>query len=87
VELCEGGKDKVVNDDNKFDYVQLLTRFKLYKNVETQVDAFKRGFYSIIPKQIVKIFDNRELELLISGLQFIDIDDLRENTGYQNYTP
>lgn len=87
MELCEGGKDKVVNDDNKFDYVQLLTRFKLYKNVETQVDAFKRGFYSIIPKQIVKIFDNRELELLISGLQFIDIDDLRENTGYQNYTP
>lgn len=87
MELCEGGKDKVVNDDNKFEYVQLLTRFKLYKNVETQVDAFKRGFYSIIPKQIVKIFDNRELELLISGLQFIDIDDLRENTGYQNYTP
>lgn len=41
-----------------------------------------KGFYSIIPKNVVKIFDNRELELLISGLQFIDIDDLRENTVY-----
>jgi E3 ubiquitin-protein ligase HUWE1 len=27
-----------------------------------------------------------ELELLISGLQNIDIDDLRENTVYDSYT-
>jgi E3 ubiquitin-protein ligase HUWE1 len=39
-----------------------------------------------VPKDLVKIFDNRELELLISGLQVIDIDDLRENTLYQDYT-
>ena len=35
---------------------------------------------------MLKIFDNRELELLISGLQVVDIDDLRENTTYEGYT-
>lgn len=35
-----------------------------------------------MPKDLLKIFDNLELELLISGLQNIDIDDLRENTQY-----
>lgn len=39
-----------------------------------------------MPKDLIKIFDNRELELLISGLQQVDIDDLRENTQYQGYT-
>lgn len=43
------------------------------------------GFYSIIPKDLLKMFDNRELELLISGLQSINIDDLRENTVYEGY--
>jgi len=39
-----------------------------------------------VPKDIIKLFDNRELELLISGLPSIDIDDLRENTIYTGYT-
>lgn len=50
------------------------------------MDAFLRGFYSIIPKDLIKIFDAGELQLLISGLQNIDIDDLRENTIYVGYT-
>lgn len=86
IELCEGGKDKLVTDENKHDYVQLVANYRLYKAISSQIDALLKGFYSIVPKDLVKIFDNRELELLISGLQVIDIDDLRENTLYQDYT-
>lgn len=86
VELCDGGKDKIVTDENKFEYVQMVANFRLYKAISTQLDAFLKGLYSVIPKDLLKIFDNKELELLISGLQTIDIDDLRENTLYQNYT-
>lgn len=39
----------------------------------------------MIPKQLISIFDNKELELLISGLPEIDIADLRNNTTYTNY--
>ncbi len=82
VELCDGGKDKIVTDENKFEYVQMVANFRLYKAISTQLDAFLKGLYSVIPKDLLKIFDNKELELLISGLQTIDIDDLRENTLY-----
>jgi len=44
--------------------------------------AFKTGLFAVVPRDLIKIFDNRELELLISGLQVVDIDDLRENTVY-----
>ena len=37
-------------------------------------------------QDMVKIFNDHELELLISGLPEIDIDDLRANTEYAGYT-
>lgn len=37
-------------------------------------------------QKMVKIFNDHELELLISGLPEIDIDDLRANTEYAGYT-
>jgi hypothetical protein len=49
------------------------------------MDAFLAGLFSAVPKDLIKIFDNRELELLISGLQIVDIDDLRENTTFMGY--
>lgn len=45
--------------------------------------AFKNGLFAVVPRDLIKIFDNRELELLISGLQVVDVDDLKENTTYQ----
>jgi hypothetical protein len=32
------------------------------------MEAFMGGLFSAVPKDLIKIFDNRELELLISGL-------------------
>lgn len=50
-----------------------------------QLQAFLEGFYEIIPKSLISIFNEQELELLISGLPNIDIDDLRQNTEYHKY--
>lgn len=52
-----------------------------------QLQAFLEGFYEIIPKSLISIFNEQELELLISGLPSIDIDDLRLNTEYHKYQP
>ena len=35
---------------------------------------------------MIAIFDEQELELLISGLPEINIDDLHKNTVYRGYT-
>ena len=58
----------------------------MYDVIKTQIDAFLKGFNSVLPTDLLKIFDNRELELLISGLPTIDVDDLRDNTVYENYS-
>lgn len=50
-----------------------------------QIDAFLEGFHEIVPTELVSIFDAQELELLISGLPDIDLDDLRANTDYHGY--
>merc|ERR1712142_700595 len=50
-----------------------------------QLSAFLEGFYDIIPRRLISIFNEQELELLVSGLPVIDIDDLKANTEYHKY--
>eukprot|EP01023_Acetabularia_acetabulum_P058285 TRINITY_DN6862_c0_g1_i3.p5 TRINITY_DN6862_c0_g1~~TRINITY_DN6862_c0_g1_i3.p5 ORF type:complete len:150 (+),score=29.72 TRINITY_DN6862_c0_g1_i3:24-452(+) len=40
----------------------------------------------MVPKNLISIFNDKEVELLISGLPTIDLDDLRANTEYAGYT-
>lgn len=40
----------------------------------------------MIPKTLIAMFNEQELELLISGLPDVDIDDLAANTEYRSYT-
>lgn len=37
-------------------------------------------------RHLIQLFNDHELELLISGLPDIDLDDLRANTDYNGYT-
>ncbi|KAJ3202357.1 hypothetical protein HDU67_000611 [Dinochytrium kinnereticum] len=86
LDLKPNGRNIPVTEENKHEYVKLITEQKLTTAIKQQIDAFLGGFYDIIPKNLVKIFNEQELELLISGLPDIDIDDWKNNTEYQNYT-
>lgn len=44
------------------------------------------GFHEIVPAELIAVFDENELELLISGLPDIDVEDWKNNTTYQNYS-
>ena len=59
---------------------------KMTGSVRSQIKSFLEGFYDVIPKNLISIFNEQELELLISGLPAIDIDDLKANTEYHKYT-
>lgn len=86
VDLVENGRTIPVTEDNKQDYVKLVVEHKLQKSVEEQLDHFLTGFHEIIPAELVAIFNENELELLISGLPEIDVDDWKSNTEYHNYS-
>lgn len=80
------GANKEVTNENKYDYFEKIAYFKMYKEVQTQMDSFLKGFYEMIPKQVISIFSYSELELLISGLPNFDLDDLKKHTDYNGYT-
>ncbi|KFY92270.1 hypothetical protein V498_05090 [Pseudogymnoascus sp. VKM F-4517 (FW-2822)] len=86
VDLIENGRNVPVTEENKHEYVRLMVEFKLTGSVQEQLDNFLKGFHEIIPAELVAIFNEQELELLISGLPEIDVDDWKANTEYHNYT-
>ncbi|RGP79709.1 e3 ubiquitin- ligase huwe1 [Fusarium longipes] len=87
VDLIPNGREITVTEENKHDYVRLVVEHKLLSSVKEQMAHFLQGFHDIIPAELISIFNEQELELLISGLPDIDIDDWKSNTEYHNYTP
>lgn len=86
VDLMPDGRNIPVVEENKADYVRLVTEVRMTKTIEKQIEAFKEGFYELIPYDDCKIFNELELELLMSGLPDIDVSDLKANVEYTGYT-
>ncbi|KAI7657487.1 putative E3 ubiquitin-protein ligase, partial [Hortaea werneckii] len=83
VELKPGGEEIEVTNENKQEYIELITEWRIQKRVEEQFNAFVTGFHELIPADLVNVFDERELELLIGGIADIDVDDWKKHTDYR----
>lgn len=102
IDLVPNGRNIPVTQENKEEYVQRVVDYRLTGSVQEQLDNFLKGmqtsflflkctlieagFHDIIPAELISIFNEQELELLISGLPEIDVDDWRSNTEYHNYS-
>eukprot|EP00957_Ditylum_brightwellii_P182328 13890481-Ditylum_brightwellii.AAC.1 len=53
--------------------------------IQSQIKAYLKGFHELVKPDLISIFTAKELELLISGMPDIDINDLKKNTGYQGW--
>lgn len=82
VELKKGGSRIPVTDQNKAEYVQLVTELRMTRAIQPQIDSFLSGFNQYIPQNLVRLFDEYELELLLSGIPEINIQDWKDNTTY-----
>ncbi|KPU78591.1 uncharacterized protein Dana_GF10539, isoform F [Drosophila ananassae] len=82
-ELKPGGANIDVTNENKDEYIKLVIEWRFVARVKEQMSVFLDGFGSIIPLNLIKIFDEHELELLMCGIQNIDVRDWRENTLYK----
>ncbi|XP_064802065.1 E3 ubiquitin-protein ligase HACE1 isoform X3 [Oncorhynchus masou masou] len=82
VPLKPGGTSIIVTQDNKAEYVQLVTELRMTRAIQPQINAFLQGFHTFIPPSLIQLFDEYELELLLSGMPEIDVQDWHRNTEY-----
>ncbi|XP_075714082.1 E3 ubiquitin-protein ligase NEDD4 isoform X2 [Rhinoderma darwinii] len=83
-DLKPGGSDIVVTNKNKKEYIHLVIQWRFVNRVQKQMASFKEGFFELIPQDLIKIFDENELELLMCGLGDVDVNNWREHTKYKN---
>ncbi|KTW26722.1 hypothetical protein T552_02728 [Pneumocystis carinii B80] len=86
IDLKPNGRNIEVTNDNKKEYVELVAYWRVFKRVEEQFNAFQSGFNELIPHELISVFDERELELLIGGITEMDMDDWKKHTDYRGYT-
>ncbi|KAJ8313202.1 hypothetical protein KUTeg_009243 [Tegillarca granosa] len=84
-DLKPGGSEIKVTEENKEEYINLMTNWRFSRGVEEQTKAFLDGFSEVVPLQWLQYFDERELELMLCGMQEIDVDDWERNTIYRHY--
>ncbi|QUC20605.1 uncharacterized protein UV8b_04846 [Ustilaginoidea virens] len=85
-DLIPNGRNIEVTNENKKEYVDLMVKWRIEKRIAEQFQAFKEGFHELIPQDLINVFDERELELLIGGIAEIDVDDWKKHTDYRGYT-
>uniref|UniRef100_A0A7N9AQ64 E3 ubiquitin-protein ligase n=1 Tax=Mastacembelus armatus TaxID=205130 RepID=A0A7N9AQ64_9TELE len=84
-ELKPGGGDIQVTEENKEEYIRLVAEWRLSRGVEEQTQAFFEGFNEVLPQQYLQYFDAKELEVMLCGMQEIDLADWQRNTIYRHY--
>ncbi|NXY43972.1 AREL1 ligase, partial [Ceuthmochares aereus] len=79
VELVAGGAQVPVTNENKILYLNLLAQYRLASQVREEVDHFLKGLNELVPENLLAIFDENELELLMCGTGDISVSDFKAN--------
>mmetsp|Transcript_4108 Transcript_4108/g.15469 ORF Transcript_4108/g.15469 Transcript_4108/m.15469 type:complete len:1103 (-) Transcript_4108:1031-4339(-) len=74
-----------VTSENKYKFVELLSRWILIESVRYQVELILEGIYEVIPKPYFQLFDEKEIELLLCGNPELDLNDWKEHTKLEGY--
>ncbi|XP_045501918.1 E3 ubiquitin-protein ligase NEDD4 isoform X3 [Colias croceus] len=82
-ELKPNGANIPVDEENKDEYIKSVIEWRFVRRVQEQMNAFLEGLGALVPPALLKIFDEHELELLLCGIQRIDVRDWRANTLYK----
>lgn len=84
VELVPDGANIFVTNANKKIYVKLLCLTKMREEMSDEIDAFLRGFNTLISASDLAYFTPSEIETIIAGRSTIDVQDMKKyaNLGY-----
>lgn len=63
----------------------MVSLYAYFSGIEQQTKTFLEGFNEVVPLEWLKYFDERELELILCGMQDVDVEDWQRNTIYRHY--
>lgn len=82
-ELRPDGSNIPVTNQNRLVYISYIARYRLQAQPVQQTNAFLQGLGQIIQPSWLSMFNQSELQTLVSGeTGDIDVEDLRRNTQY-----
>ncbi|XP_042832401.1 ubiquitin-protein ligase E3C isoform X2 [Panthera tigris] len=83
VELKFGGKDIPVTSANRIAYIHLVADYRLNRQIRQHCLAFRQGLANVLNLEWLRMFDQQEIQVLISGAQVpISLEDLKSFTNY-----
>ncbi|XP_073094225.1 ubiquitin-protein ligase E3C isoform X5 [Manis javanica] len=83
VELKFGGKDIPVTSANRIAYIHLVADYRLNRQIRPHCLAFRQGLANVVSLEWLRMFDQQEIQVLISGAQVpISLEDLKSFTNY-----
>ncbi|CAI5739700.1 unnamed protein product [Peronospora farinosa] len=83
IEIIPDGGNIPVTSQNKTRYIHLVANYYLNTQIREQCSAFRMGMSDLIDPRWLQMFNEPELQVLISGKSGkIDIDDLKANSRY-----
>jgi hypothetical protein len=84
VNLVPNGANIEVTNGNKRRYIYLVAKHHVCDRIKEQSDAFTRGLWEVIDRSWLRLFNEPELQVLISGPSDgkIDVSDMKSNSKY-----
>jgi ubiquitin-protein ligase E3 C len=84
IPLVPNGANIDVTNTNKQRYIELVAKYYVVDRVREQSEAVTRGLWEVIDRSWLRLFNEPELQVLISGASDgkIDVEDMRAHTRY-----
>nr|XP_002745648.3 E3 ISG15--protein ligase HERC5 [Callithrix jacchus] len=82
-DLIPNGRNIIVNQTNKRDYVSKYIDYIFNDSVKVVYEEFRRGFYKMCEEDIIKLFHPEELKDVIVGNTYYDWKTFEKNAHYK----
>jgi ubiquitin-protein ligase E3 C len=84
IPLIPNGNNVEVTNQNKHRYIGLVAKYYVVDRVKEQSEAFTRGLWEVVDRSWLRIFNEPELQVLISGASDgkIDVEDWKGHSRY-----
>ena len=80
------GSNASVNEGNKMQYLKCVAEYRLRDSKKKHLEAFVKGFHSVLPYEVASMFTPQELSLLSCSSPFVDVEDMEKHTIFNNAT-